>query len=155
MADYQQDVTLNYNYLLLDTIKKMRDSQASKDQDSSWTHFKFALKLVNPYLPMEIRKDIEEDYRRLEEKIKEIKECKENEETRKNRIRKLKDSFGEAHEYYIMSALSRVGIIKVTDEGVLDLDELDLATQVKGIIRASSKGLIKAVEDKTKNVEGK
>jgi hypothetical protein len=67
--------------------------------------------------------NIEEDFATLMEKIISIKETEDNEQSKKVRILALKVDFADTHRYFIMEALPRASIYKVSEEGVLDFNK--------------------------------
>lgn len=147
----QETQSLTHTYLLLDTIKRMRDANADDQIDRYYKQCRFGLELIISYLSPEIRKDIDTDFKTLRAEIERINnDSSLNEESKKNEILKLKNSFADSHEYYIMASLGKVGIITVSEEGLIDFSSTDLE-RVKRIVRDSD-GLDKAVE-KTNNKE--
>lgn len=145
MAEDITETSLNHSILVLDTIRKMRDSEAGGDYVKYADYFFFALQLLIPYIPTETRKRIEEDYLLLIEAIKEAKEGKSHKTSKTTDIKELRRNFADTHRAYLMSGLSRTGIIKVLDEGTIDFTQMDIDT-IAGIIRNSGTGLNKAIE---------
>lgn len=144
----------NYNYLLIQTILKMRDALADGDIERYWVYFEVALKLVISHLDFQLKGEIQQDYAVLEAALKKIQNLKDSElnaQSKKALINKLKCDFANAHNFYIMQALNRVGVVKVEDEGVIDFESVDLDTMTK-IVRdthtSSVVGSAKSVEEK-------
>lgn len=140
-----QSITLTYDILLLDTIKKMRDYYAEGNEERYYKYFEVAIQLVLPHLDLEIRKGVETDFRKLREEEKRIKESTANDQTKRIQLITLKESFATAHRYYIMLALTKVGIVKASEEGRIDFSSIDIEN-MKRVIRAGT-GLPSAVKE--------
>lgn len=132
-----QNVTLTFDILLLDTIKRMRDNYADNNQERYFKYFEIALQLVLPHLDIEIRKGIETDFKKLRSEEAKIKDTTANEQTKKLEYLKLQESFATAHRYYIMLALTKVGIVRTSEEGLIDFDSIEVES-LKRVIRAGS-----------------
>jgi len=122
-AQDQKDVGINYSWLVLDTVRRMRDAQAQGRLEEYYTQFEYGLQLLLPHIEIETRANIEEDFATLMEKIISIKETEDNEQSKKVRILALKVDFADTHRYFIMEALPRASIYKVSEEGVLDFNK--------------------------------
>jgi hypothetical protein len=130
-------ISLTFDILLLDTIKRMRDYYADDDKERYYKYFEVALQLVLPHLDLEIRKGIEGDFKKLKIEEAKIAEVEANEQTRKIARLKLREGFATAHRYYIMLALTKVGIVKTSEEGLIDFNSIEIDT-LKRVIRAGS-----------------
>lgn len=140
MTKYQptDDQNLTHQFLFLDTLRKMRDSEANQDDHKYYTYFKFALRLGMGYLDVSQREKIEADYKKMLDDTSILIGAEgKNEETKRFEIRMLKNHFAETHEYYLMAALPRLGIVKIADEGLIDFEKEDIET-LKKIVRAGS-----------------
>jgi hypothetical protein len=138
----------NYNYLLVQTILKMRDAQADDQPARYWTYFEYALGLVISHLDFQLKGEIQQDYAILMaafRKINLLKDTELNAQSKKSLINKLKEDFADAHRFYIMQALNRVGIVKVEDEGIINFESTDLDTMTK-IVRDLPNGTIASFE---------
>jgi len=145
-AENPTEISMNHNILVLDTLRRMRDAESGKHYEQYFTHFKFALQLVIPYISGEVRTDIEDDMDTLKKAIEQIKKDKAlNDITRSKVITEVKRDFADNHKAFLMSALTKTGIVKVLDEGVVDFTKNDMDT-VAHIIRNSGKGLEKSIE---------
>jgi hypothetical protein len=80
------------------------------------------------------------DFATLVEAIITIKEGNDNDQSKKLRIQLLRVDFADTHRYFIMEALPRASIYKVSEEGVLDFNRHKLE-ETKEIIRHSSQGM--------------
>jgi hypothetical protein len=138
----------NYNYLLVQTILKMRDAQAEEHPAQYWTYFEYALGLVLSHLDFQLKGEIQQDYAVLMaafRKINALKDTELNTQSKKSLINKLKEDFADAHRFYIMQALNRVGVVRVEDEGIIDFESTDLDTMTK-IVRDLPNGTIASFE---------
>jgi hypothetical protein len=122
-----QNGSLTYDWLVLNTILQMRNAKANEQWYKYWVHFKYAMQLLVPYMSVDIRKKIEKDYQELLAEIKKIEEKDIAKASKEREIEALKVEFAEAHEFYILSSLSRVGIVKVNEDGMLDFNTFDFA----------------------------
>lgn len=134
-AKVYEDVSLNYTWLVLDTVRKMRDGKAKGDTAEYYTHFEFSIQMLLAYIDAEEREKIERDFREYRKLLKAIKDGDANEQTKKRNILLLKEDFADAHRYYVMAALSKAGIIKVSDEGLIDFEKKDI-NEVRAIVRS-------------------
>lgn len=154
-AQDQQDVGINYSWLVLDTIRRMRDAQAQDRLDEYYTQFEYGLQLLLPHIETETGARIQLDFETLQERIVAIKESDDNEQSKKKAIQLIKCDFADTHRYFIMEALPRASIYKVSEEGVLDFSKHKL-DEIKEIVRHSSQGMasnIKAVVEANKAKE--
>jgi len=134
MQDEQQ-VNLSYNYIVLDTIKRLRDAKAAGRKAEYCDLFDFALQLLVPYIDINLRKTINEDWNSLQEAIKQAKKEEKSEASRKRVIEELRENFADTHRSYVFSTLSKVGITRVSEEGKIDFNKLGL-DNVAHIIRS-------------------
>jgi len=141
-----QQVSLTYDILLLDTIKLMRNHYADNDQDRYYKYFEIALQLVLPHLDVEIRKGAETDFRKLKLEEKRIADSTANETTKKLQSLKLRESFADAHRYYIMLALTKVGIVKTSEEGLIDFSSVEVEA-LKRVVRDTGGGLPSSIKE--------
>ena len=154
-AQDQKDVGINYSWLVLDTIRCMRDAQAQGRLDEYYTQFEYGLQLLLPHIETEVGNRIQMDFETLQEKIVAIKENSDNPQSQKQQIQLLKCDFADTHRYFIMEALPRASIYKVSEEGVLDFSKHKL-DEIKEIVRHSSQGMasnIKAAVEATREKE--
>lgn len=151
------DENLTFQFLYLDTLRKMRDSEANQDDHKYYTYFKFALQMGMGYLDVSQREKIETDHKKMQQDTAILISADgKNVETKKFEINMLKLHFAETHEYYLMAALQRLGIVKIMDDGLIDFEKEDIGT-LKKIVREGS-GLptaIKRVLDDGKGKEEK
>ena len=136
MEQNDTTIALNYNWLVLDTIRKARDAKAAGNKETYAIYSEYALQLLIPYISRELRFVCEADYKLLVDAIASIKSHSENEQSRKMQIIELRADFADAHRSFTMAALAKVGIVKVTEEGVIDFSILDL-DQMKAIVHSS------------------
>jgi ATP-dependent protease HslVU (ClpYQ) ATPase subunit len=159
-AQDAKEVGINYLWLVLDTIRRMRDAQAQGRLDEYYTQFEYALQLLLPHIEIETRANIEDDFATLQEKLNAIKETEENEQTLKVKLQAVKCDFADRHRYFIMEALPRASIYKVSDEGVLDfnkhkLEELtEIVRNSGGLASTVARATGKVISNGSDKVEG-
>lgn len=151
------EINLSYTWLVLDSIKKMRDAEASGDLDRFSIYFNFCLRLVIPYMDITLKKNVDDDINLLNQYTTLIRENEPNEETRKKKIKEARAEFANTHMGYVMGTLSKIGLIKVGQDGVIDFTKTDIE-QLKQIIRSNEgleRAITKGVEDAKTRMEGK
>lgn len=121
----------NYNYLLVQTILKMRDANADISIPQYWVYFEYGMGLVVSHLDFRLRGEIEQDYAIIQAAFNKINSTNLNPATKHTLINRIKEDFANAHRFYIMQALNRVGVVRVEDEGVIDFESTDLDTFTK------------------------
>lgn len=150
MADApEQQGSNTFDWLVLDTLRRMRDAQAEGDTARYFTHFEYAFQMVIPWLSLKTRDAVQKDYDKYTLLTKSIRDSTVNDATKSIELRALKENFANAHRVLIFASLSRLGIIHVSDEGVINFETLDI-DQMAAIVR-SQKGLEKI----TRKVMGK
>ena len=133
-ADY---LNYNYNYLVIQTIMKMRDAKAEHAKYQYWTYFEFAIQLVLSYLEPGIAAYIQQDFNVMDEKIQAMKRTSGlSDKTREMTTDLLHEEFADRHRYYILKALNKIGIVKVSEDGDIDFGKLDLQV-MSDIIKAN------------------
>ena len=148
MADEGSNIenNFNYNYLLVQTILKMRDAEAEKRIAQYWTYFEYALGLVISHLDFQLRGEIQQDYAILQAAIRKVWSSKLHDQSKETYINRLKEDFADAHRFYVMQALNRVGIVRVEDEGIIDFESTDLDTFTKVVRDTSNTGAVGALK---------
>lgn len=141
----------NYNYLLVQTILKMRDAQAEERASQYWVYFEYGLGLVVSHLDFQLRGEIQQDYALLMAAIQKINSSKVNDASKKSLAIRLKEDFANAHRFYIMQALNRVGVVRIEDEGVIDFESTDIDTFTKVVRDSHTTSAVGAMKDVTEN----
>ena len=133
-ADY---LNYNYNYLVIQTIMKMRDAKAEHAKYQYWTFFEFAIQLVLSYLEPGIAAYIQKDFNEMDARIQAIKHSKSlSDKTKEMSVDILHEEFADRHRYYVLKALNKIGIVKVSEDGDIDFGKLDLQV-MSDIIRTT------------------
>lgn len=140
----------NYNYFLIQTILKMRDSEAQHELAAFWIYFKYAFGLVTSHFDFQLRADIQKDYDIMDVAIKRIEKSGIADSSQKNMINNLRAKFAQAHLFYVMQALNRVGIVKLEEEGTIDFESTDLETFTKIVRSLSSPSVVVENEERKK-----
>ena len=140
---------LTFDQVVLDTSLKLREAQAHGQTEVAYEYFKWMLNFLSNHIPLESRKNLEEDMLTFVNQLVIIEKDKLlNESTKEIRINKLKQIFMETHTRYIMLAFPRASITKVSDEAAVDFTELDY-NLAKKIIRATPmKRIYKEINEK-------
>ncbi len=139
-----QPTALTYNFLVLDTIQKMRDAQAAGDKDKYFVYFDYAMGFAIHHLDTDTRRKIEDARKLFAKEVRKIKEGSMHDDEKRKDMQALKEDFANNHRYYVMLTLSKIGIVKVMDEGVIDFNELDIEG-LKRVVR-SDRGLEAAMD---------
>ena len=135
----EQDVAFSYNFLVVDSLRKMCDARADNNWSRYFSFFEFAFRLLVPHIPIEERVKIEANYHAMQAKIVEIEalsSAAENDESKKIKIIALRRDFADAHLYYLDLGLSKIGVIKIADDGIINLTDESLGS-MKAIVRMS------------------
>jgi hypothetical protein len=134
-------------YFLIDKLDKICESKALKNNHQYYIYVSFCLKTVQAYFDFETREKLNNDFRKLESIEKEIMKTNEdrNNPSKIKEIENLRYDFCEKHEGYIMSAFSRMRIIDLEEEGVIDFEKLNLE-QIRKIVTTN---------DSKENIENK
>lgn len=143
MGEEQQNLNLTYNFLVLDTIRRMRDADAAGNFQQYVVYSEYAIQLLIPYLLTETKRKIEDDWIQVQTEIANIKANDNNEQSRNRRILELRRAFADTHKAVSMATLSRVGIVKVSEEGLVNFDKTDIS-KIAAIIRSG--GLPSGIE---------
>lgn len=139
--------SLTFDVLFLKRVDLMMNAAGEDDIDKYFTNFKFALKMVMSYLDIQTRAAIEADYNLFLKALKKIEEDGTlNPESKKLQIRKIKNTFADGHNLYIFACFSRIGIIRIKEEGKLDFSVLDI-DQMAQIVRGREKGIVKTATE--------
>ena len=133
----QEQTSLTFNWLLLDTIRRMRDAQAEEDIDKFYVYMNTAFLLCVSSYPKEFRKKLNDEFVQFEKDVKQIKKEEQNESSRKRKIRDAKKAFCEQHILYVYHALPKMDIYKVIKEGLIDFNKNDFENVAKAL-RSSS-----------------
>lgn len=145
--DQAQEITRDFSWLVLDTIRKMRDALAAKETEKYVNYCLDAIQLIQPYIAAEFRAKLNVDKEKLDKELVELKGQKKlDDKTKALYSLRLRRSFADAHKSLIYSALPTIGVVKLTEEGVIDFSKRD-ADFIKSVIRNSGKGFEKAVKE--------
>jgi len=133
--------SLTFDVILLKRADLMMNAAADGDIQRYYTNFRFAIQLVISYLDIKTRTSLQADMDKLEILMKAINEAPDlNPESKKNKILTLKQDFADNHTVYIFGCFSRVGIVRIREEGRLDFKVLDI-DQMAQIVQGASGGL--------------
>lgn len=127
----QQDINFNYNYLVIQTIMKMRDAKADGDIWRYWVNFEFGIQLVLSHLEPKVASLVQLDYDAMEAIILKIKTLEDNPESQKVEVNKLRENFADTHRVFLMKCLNKIGIVKVAEDGTIDFDSTELSLMEK------------------------
>jgi hypothetical protein len=138
--------SLTFDVILLKRTDLMMNAAADGDIERYFVNFRFAMQLVISYLDIKTRTALQadmDDFEKQEEAIKMAPDL--NPETKRGKILALKQSFADKHAVYIFSCFSRVGIVRIKEEGRLDFRVLDIQ-QMAQIVQGASGGLPSAIK---------
>lgn len=139
--------TGQFNIACLNRVDRMCNRKEEGEIEKYFIAFKYALFFVIAAITKETRNKILSDFKILEDEIKKIEESKENDKSKEDQILALRYDFADKHEYHIFEAFSKVGILNIGDDGVLDFEKHDI-NQLKSVARADAgPAKIKEVSD--------
>lgn len=134
MEDSQQQ-NYSFDWVVLSTIMNIIKSKANNEKDKYTSYVESGLRLLMVYYPDRLKIAIQEDMESLRNEIQKLKATEKNEVTKEKKIMELKMDFAETHEAYVFTALTKVGIIKIQEEGVIDFEKHDI-NQIARAVRA-------------------
>lgn len=140
-----EEKTFSFQMIVLKNIDKVVTSKALGQKEEYASRVESALKLCAVYYPDSIKLSIQADMQSLRNEIMRLKEVEKNEATRDKKILDLKVDFAETHEAYVYAPLSKIGIIKLEDEGTINYNRIDIKSIADAV--RSSKGLHTATKD--------
>jgi len=135
--DSMDDLPTNFAWFVLNTITRMRDADAKENYKEYFTHFRYALDALAPYIDGEKRAAIERDWEVLKVAIVQMKRTLKNDIEIKNEEVRLKKDFADKHMFHVFEALPKASIIKITQDAVIDFDKMEIET-MKRIVRTGS-----------------
>lgn len=117
-----EEPPLTFELQLLRNKDKMTNARAQNDNAAYWVYFDTLMGDMVPFMATDVRAKLENKHGILLGKIEEIKgNVNYNELQKEKEILKLKVAFADENKYYISKSLSRTNIIKIKDEGIVDL----------------------------------
>jgi hypothetical protein len=144
-VEKQSDINLNHNFLVLDTIRKMRDAEALNDDYTFFVFCENSLQLLIPFMPLQTRAALNDDMKAMRLELKRIKTNETTkEESRKRQELDIRRDFADSHKHLVFIYLSRSGIVVVQDEGMIDFQKHDF-DQVSKIVQYSGTGMPSAI----------
>lgn len=138
------------------TIYNMQEADVASSQSSQERFYKrtlWGLQYTMNGIDPEPRKRVENDIRICKQIIVDLKASTSNSMDLKTKLDELYQSFAESHSFYVIDALSKVGIRKNFEDGEIDLSNTDL--EILGKIIRSGHGLDKSVNETLDANEGK
>lgn len=129
--------TGQFNIACLNRVERMCNRREDGDLEKYYVACRYALFFVISGLTKEKREAILADMRTLDQELQRIYDTEKNEASRKEKMLAVQVNFAETHEFYIFEAFSRIGILHVSDEGVLDFDKRDI-NQLTSLVRAGA-----------------
>lgn len=132
---------------ILGTLANMQDADIASSQSTQEKFYKrtiWGLRLTMKGMDQEARKKVEYDIRNCEAQLAKLEEENENSLTLKAELDRLYVSFSKAHVFYVIDALSKIGIYKTFEDGEIDFSKTDMETLGK-IVRAD-RGIAKSVD---------
>jgi len=136
--DVTRDESFTFDILIMRNIDRMIIAKSNNERWKYWIYFSEVIKLMSAYIPMGIRTKMEASYVRLIGEISTIKASAEHDQSKKEKILQLQYDFADEYEYLLSKALSRTGLIKVKDEGEIDVEDIDIKTMQEIITRSKT-----------------
>jgi hypothetical protein len=142
----EQEVNLTYTWLILDTIKRMRDAHSENDKWKYKVHGEFAIQMMLPYYTLNERKDLDKEFKELQTAKEKIDAADLNEQTKEKLKLEEEVNFVSGHKSVIMMGLSRIGVTKVADDALIDWLELNMPA-FRYTIRHGESGVPSSLEE--------
>lgn len=151
-GDNPNEVGINFAWLVLDTTRRMRDADAANEKDRYYSLFEYALQLLLPYMEIELRSMIEDDFKTLQEEIRAIHAAEGvAEQTKSKDVQDLKKDFADAHRYFVFDTLPKASIVKISRDGMIDFKRHDIK-EITAII-GQKRGLPSAIKNMATKVQ--
>ena len=138
MVDADPNQSMTTDLLILDTVKKVRDQKEAGHTTAYCDDLEFLIQLLVDYMEPKIRVMIAADHKLLLEEVDRIKREEVNETSRKRKIDDMRESWADAHRGYALAALSKVNLIKPSDEGLIDFEKLGAGDKSEGMAKVAS-----------------
>ena len=129
--------TGQFNIACLNRVERMCNRREDGDLEKYYIACRYALFFVISGITKEKREAILADMRTLDAELGRIYQTEKNDATRREKMLAVQVEFAETHEFYIFEAFSRIGILHISDEGVLDFDKRDIDS-ITGLVRAGA-----------------
>ena len=129
--------TGQFNIACLNRVERMCNRREDGDLEKYYIACRYALFFVISGITKEKREAILADMRTLDTELGRIYQTEKNDATRREKMLAVQVEFAETHEFYIFEAFSRIGILHISDEGVLDFDKRDIDS-ITGLVRAGA-----------------
>lgn len=151
-----KDVATNHGWFVLQTLGNMQDAEFKADNRGFFIGFKWAARLLMPFMEAEKRAALERDFHILEAATTIISKQPEsgingmNAQTKEIEIQKLRAKFADSHSFLIFEALPKASIVKISQDAVISYQKQDWQTiglMIRSIAHSGMKsGLIKQLE---------
>jgi len=145
-----KDTSFSIQYMLVNSTMQMNDFKVQRKYYEYFTKFKFATQLIMPHMRWQNKQKMQADIKRfsqLEELIEADKEL--NASSKEQQLNKLRYTFADTREFYVMDCLPKVGLGIDLEEGMIDFEKTDIDA-LAGAVRNVGMGLSKSVEPMVK-----
>ena len=153
-----QDIPTNFAWFVLNTITKMRDADALQDYAQYYTHFRYAINSLSPYMEAERRAAVERDFKVLETTIAKLRGMKDlNDQSREKEEVRFRKEFADSHTYLIFEALPKASIIKISQDAVINFGKTEfdaLGATIRGVAHSGMATGLKRANDQELKEQG-
>ena len=151
-----KDVATNHGWFVLTTLGNMQDAEFRGDNKGFFIGFKWAARLLMPYMEGEKRAALERDFNVLVAAEAVINRQPEtgnngmNTQTKESTVESLRAKFADSHAFLVFEALPKASIVKISQDAVISYQKQDWQTVgliVRSIAHSGMKtGMIQALE---------
>jgi hypothetical protein len=148
-----QDVATNHGWFVLTTMDKMEVAEAKGELKEFFIYFKWAVRLLTPFIEGEKRAAMERDFKVLEAAVKTINSqpaASMNDQSKESAIDKLRAAFADTHAFVVFEALPKASIVKITQDAVIDLEKRnwqEMGLMIRSVAHSGLKsGVMQALE---------
>jgi hypothetical protein len=134
----------DFEWLINNTLAKMRDAEAFRDWYKYFVYFKFVYYRLLCYIPPDERQAHESDWKKFYAARDKIEKENTNETAKNKELDLLMKNFVETHDAVLFLTFPRAKLAFVKEDSVIDLDKTDLRT-IQNVVRASSTGAPTAI----------
>jgi hypothetical protein len=145
------DAPLSFELQVLRNKDRMTEARAHNRPHEYWVYFDTIMRDMVAFMSPSIRAKLEGKYKMMQAQIKAIRDTDAHNASKEKEILDLHVAFADEHNYYISKSLSRSGIVKVKDEGFVNLEKETIDAYASAI--RDNKGVDESLERMESSLE--
>lgn len=136
-----KDTSNTIQYMASSTVMSMIEAQKERKFYQFYTLFRASAKLLMPHMNLQARKQLQDDFNKLEELELTIKrDEKLNPNAKESQLLEIKATFAEYRDFYVYDALPKIGLGQDLEEGKIDFNQTDIDA-IARVVRDIGTGL--------------